>query len=68
MAPMIGLAAVVAVVLDSFAQFMFGMGDAMLAIIGLGAGCAGKKKESTKRRSSERGLAKQCPARQLFAE
>jgi hypothetical protein len=52
-------------ILDGLAQFMFGMGDAPLATVGLGAGSAGEKKETTQRSSSECGLAKQLLMRLL---
>src|ERR1700730_15600246 len=67
-APVIGLAAVVSVVLDGFAEFVFGAGNATLAIISHGDRHAGKKEQSTKRRSSERGLAKQRLAEQYPAK
>ncbi len=51
MTPVVGLAAVVAVVFDRFAEFVFGVGDASLATIavirGLRAGSARKEKEPT---------------------
>jgi hypothetical protein len=59
MAPMIGLAAVIAVILDGFAQFMFSVRDAALAIIRFGTGGTSKENETTERGGGQRCLAKQ---------
>ena len=59
MAPAVGLAAVVAVVLDGFAQFVFRASDAVLAIIRFGAWNTRKENEAAQHSRDERCLAKQ---------
>jgi hypothetical protein len=71
MAPVIGLPAVVAMILDGFAQFVLGMRDAAPAIIvirGLRGGSPSKEKETTQGRRSECGLAKHRFANQRLAK